>query len=227
MLFNKLRPTSSIYSGLQQTWRCYSGQVTRPLQSEAAAATAEATQATAAGGAGGNVEQRYAKSLRWLHWIIGGGTLFCFGTVQAAQRTKGETKGNLMSAHKSMGLLLGMVVPARIAIRLSTKIPPHLPGAKWEQMAGSASHGLLYAAMVVMPASGIAMGYFGGKGLPFFGAHIPGSSTPNGAIAKNAFKIHKNAGQAFEYFTPIHIGAAGYHAAKGQAIFTRVNPFAP
>jgi cytochrome b561 len=28
--------------------------------------------------------------------------------------------------------------------------------------------------MIIMPASGIAMGYYGGKGLPFFGTTIPG-----------------------------------------------------
>lgn len=43
-----------------------------------------------------------------------------------------------------------------------------------------------------MPTSGIAMGYFGGKGLPFFGfGTIPGAASPNGAIAGQAFKIHK------------------------------------
>lgn len=28
--------------------------------------------------------------------------------------------------------------------------------------------------MIIMPASGIAMGYYGGKGLPFFGTTFPG-----------------------------------------------------
>jgi cytochrome b561 len=31
-----------------------------------------------------------------------------------------------------------------------------------------------YGFMVIMPASGITMGYYGGKGLPFFGTTIPG-----------------------------------------------------
>ena len=51
------------------------------------------------------------------------------------------------------------------------------------------SHGLLYAALVILPGTGIAMGYFSGKGLPFFGATIPGAAVPNGAIAKQAFKV--------------------------------------
>jgi hypothetical protein len=44
------------------------------------------------------------------------------------------------------------------------------------------------------------MGYFGGKGLPFFEfGTIPGAATPNGAIAGQAFKIHK---QVPFYFVP-------------------------
>lgn len=44
--------------------------------------------------------------------------------------------------------------------------------------------------MVIMPASGIAMGYYGGKGLPFFGTTIPGivkteeNKQSSGEIAK-------------------------------------------
>jgi hypothetical protein len=42
--------------------------------------------------------------------------------------------------------------------------------------------------MTVMPATGIAMGYFGGKGLPFFVTTLPGAanSKADGAIAKQA-----------------------------------------
>ena len=49
------------------------------------------------------------------------------------------------------------------------------------------------------------MGYYGGKGIPFYGYYtIPGAETPNGSIAKNAFKYHKLVGQAFESLIPIH-----------------------
>jgi cytochrome b561 len=46
-------------------------------------------------------------------------------------------------------------------------------------------HYALYGFMIVMPASGIAMGYYGGKGLPFFTTTIAGAKEVNGEIAKN------------------------------------------
>ncbi len=58
----------------------------------------------------------------------------------------------------------------------------------------------------------MVMGYFGGKGIPFFGFHIPGAAEPIPSIAKNSFWLHGWVGFAMEYLIPIHIGAVGYHA---------------
>jgi len=39
-------------------------------------------------------------------------------------------------------------------------------------------------------------------------------------------QVHKLAGQAFEYLVPLHVGAVGLHAVKGQNILSRLAPFA-
>jgi cytochrome b561 len=54
-----------------------------------------------------------------------------------------------------------------------------------EHALSTAMHYALYGFMIVMPASGIAMGYYGGKGLPFFTTTIAGAKEVNGEIAKN------------------------------------------
>ena len=56
--------------------------------------------------------------------------------------------------------------------------------APWENVLAKAGHYGLYAFMTIMPATGIAMGYYGGKGLPFFYTTIPGAAKANGNIAK-------------------------------------------
>eukprot|EP00954_Amorphochlora_amoebiformis_P026487 1379528-Amorphochlora_amoeboformis.AAC.1 len=80
----------------------------------------------------------------------------------------------------------------------------------------SASHGIMYFFLVAMPVTGIAMGYYGGRGLPFFGYKIPGiakekRSKDTKKIAGNAYKIHKKLGPYFEYISALHVGATGYH----------------
>uniref|UniRef100_A0A7R9YFG3 Cytochrome b561 bacterial/Ni-hydrogenase domain-containing protein n=2 Tax=Pinguiococcus pyrenoidosus TaxID=172671 RepID=A0A7R9YFG3_9STRA len=140
-----------------------------------------------------------------------------------------KLKGTYMRLHKSWGLVVaGLVVP-RILLRVVSKVPAHLPGNALEKLGGTLSHLYLYAMLVFMPASGIAMGYYGGKGLPFFGYKIPGAGPEqkNGSIAKNAYLSHKKLGQVFEYFVPIHVGAVGYHhLIKGHNALRRINPFA-
>jgi len=110
-----------------------------------------------------------------------------------------------------------------------------LGSSQLEHRAGRAGHALLYAFMAIMPVTGIAMGLYGGKGLPFFGTTLGGFSVPAdddgtlkkryGSIAKRSFQVHKQVGTYGKYLVPVHVGAAFYHAGRGQAIFRRINPF--
>jgi len=152
------------------------------------------------------------------------------GTVKMAQWTEDkEKKAKYMHIHKSLALIVLSALPIRAAIRLGSRVPGPVPGAnKLEQLGGRLNHYALYGSLTVLPVSGVLMGYYGGKGLPFFNYHIDGASKENQkpAVAKQAFKIHKTVGQVFTYLIPLHIGAAGWHAMRGHPIFTRVNPFA-
>ena len=76
--------------------------------------------------------------------------------------------------------------------------------------------------MTAMPVSGFIMGYYGGRGLPFFGYTIPGASKRDGKLAGRAFKLHKQLGWYYEMFVPLHVGAVGMHALKGQNIMRRM-----
>ena len=133
-----------------------------------------------------------------------------------------------MFIHKSLGTLAGLLLAPRLITRLATsaKLPAHVPGAQWEIWAGHLSHAALYGFTIVMPVTGIAMGYFGGKGLPFFVTTIPGAEKANGGIAKQAFGIHKQAGQLLEYLIPVHVGAVGFQLiVKGRNILPRMIGF--
>jgi len=171
----------------------------------------------------------YTRTAGFFHWLVAFPLIGCIGTVLKAQAAPKEDKGKWMFRHKSLGLLTGCLVAPRFAYRLlnrSSYNVRHLQGnAEWENTAGTLSHYALYGFMLIMPATGIAMGYYGGKGLPAFYTTIPGAATPNGAIAKQAFSVHKQVGTYGKYLVPLHVGASGWHWARGQSIFTRINPF--
>ena len=171
------------------------------------------------------LEQQYARPLQALHWLIAGGTVGPFAFVQLAMnlpKEQAEDKGRFMMLHKSLGLtVLALSVP-RLALRLTTKIPAAVPGSQIEQVAAKVGHLVMYGFMTAMPVSGFIMGYYGGKGLPFFGVTIPGASKRDGKLAGRAFKLHKQLGWYYEMFVPLHVGAVGVHALKGQNILRRM-----
>eukprot|EP00798_Chlamydomonas_sp_ICE-L_P000359 gene359-1749_t len=143
----------------------------------------------------------YSKPTAWVHWLMGAGILGCFGAVQGAMWTKDtKLKGELMIIHNSTGLgvaalllprialgstglgVAALVLP-RIALAVMAKRPGGLPGSPpWEHMIAGATHYAMYAFMIAMPVSGIAMGFYGGKGMPFYGYFtIPGAEPPKEA----------------------------------------------
>jgi cytochrome b561 len=77
-------------------------------------------------------------------------------------------------------VIAGALLIPRVLLRLATKVPPHLPlhspfGSGVDRFLVNAGHTALYGALFFMPLSGFAMGYFGGKGVPFYGLFtIPG-----------------------------------------------------
>ena len=177
----------------------------------------------------------YSLTASWFHWMVAFPMIASIGAVLKAQSAPKEEKGMWMHRHKSMGLLTGMIVAPRFAYRLLSRSKYNVRdvqgSAAWESTAGKATHYALYAFMTVMPATGIAMGYYGGKGLPFFATTFPGivkteeNKARTGEIAKQAFKIHKTMGVYGKYLVPLHVGAAFKHYFAGQTIFARINPF--
>jgi cytochrome b561 len=171
----------------------------------------------------------YANGVKFMHWAMGGAVIGCVACVQLAQNTpkgQGKTKGQYMFLHKSFGTLAaGLLVP-RLAVRLATKAPPAFSKVAWQKALGMASHAAMYGFLIVMPVTGVAMGYYGGKGLPFFWTTLPGAENKDGKTAGQAFKLHKQFGWYMEMLLLGHIGAAGYHTAMGHKILPRILPMA-
>lgn len=153
----------------------------------------------------------------------------CIGSVLKAQQAPKEEKGKWMHRHKSLGLLTGMIVAPRFGYRILARssgyrVQDMVGNSALENVAGKMTHYFLYFFMTAMPATGIAMGLYGGKGLPFFGTHIAGFEKTNGSIAKKSFQIHKQLGTYGKFVVPLHASAAFLHFFRGQTIFARINP---
>ena len=177
-----------------------------------------------------SAHKAYTVVASYYHWLVAAPLMGSVASVLICQQSPKEEKGKWMHRHKSLGLLTGIVVAPRLGYRILAsaryRAAGHPPDTgPIEGKLADVSHIALYGFMTLMPATGIAMGYYGGKGLPFFWTTLDGSAVPNGAIAKQAFSIHKTAGTYGKFLIPIHVGGAMKHSLSGTAIWSRVNPF--
>ena len=168
--------------------------------------------------------EAYPTAMKAIHWGMATGLGGCVMFVKIAQsyNFKGNTaedKANIgyyMRLHKTFGLMMAFLILPRLLVRRGSTLPAPVVGAAWEHLLAKIGHYSLYGFMLFLPVTGITMGIFGGKGLPFFSYTIPGLSKPVPSVAKLAFKTHTSAGKIFPYVAATHVGAVGYHrAAQG------------
>ena len=88
---------------------------------------------------------RYARSLSIIHWTMAAGVLSGFALIEVKKRQPKDSAliGPLMHWHKSIGLLMGGFIAARIGLRFMTKLPPSLEAPQWMRLAADASHATL------------------------------------------------------------------------------------
>lgn len=93
---------------------------------------------------------------RLLHWLMAALILAQFaGGWIADQLERSPAKADLMTAHKSLGISILMLLLLRAAWRWTHAAPPPLPGAlAWEKTLARWSHFLLYVLMAAVPLSG-------------------------------------------------------------------------
>ena len=116
------------------------------------------------------------------------------------QQAPKEDKGYWMYTHKSLGLLTAIVVAPRIVYRVYNRVAYKVEEVQGssaiETIASKVVHYGLYAFMIIMPATGVAMGYYGGKGLPFFYTTFSSPVPADDAQKKTYGDIAKNVSSA-------------------------------
>ena len=213
------------------------------LSTSAPRLTSEGDGASSSSSSSSQGVQRYPKGLAWFHWFGAAGICFLMGSAFVAGRIKKDDpattkeqkkfRDDLMHLHESVGLLMFAMIIPRIGLRLmGPKVPPPLPVPGWQQMASKVTHGLLYGAMVFMPVSGLAFGYFSCWGVPFFKWYVPGAPKEKygdtyKALEKFFYENHHNVGHYLTYYIfPIHIAAVLFNTfVRKNGILGRMNPF--
>lgn len=166
--------------------------------------------------------------VKFFHWLL---AVLIFIQIAlgwlAVSWRMSPTKLDLFVWHKSMGVLILVLVVLRLAWRLASPTPPLPAGMPaWERFAARASHVLLYVLIAALPLSGWVVQ--SASGLPFrifWQWPLPAIVATDKATSEAAALVHFSLGIALAVLLVVHIGAAlRHHYIKRNDVLTRMLP---
>lgn len=172
---------------------------------------------------------RYGATQRALHWITVLLVLpmIAAGFVMVQNGLSRGVQDTLYIFHKNTGVVVFCLVVLRILWRLTHSGPPapsFLP--LWQQRIASATHGLLYVLVLLMPVSGyirVRAGNFPIEGLDSLG--LPHLVPRSEALATAASGLHMAGALALTLLIAMHAGAALHHLViRRDGIWSRMWP---
>ena len=156
---------------------------------------------------------RYAAPARLLHWLMAVLIPAMLALGWYMMEVEDEPGSELyFSLHKSLGLLLLMLLAARAAWRLGHRpadLPPSVPF--WQARLSRLGHGLLYLGMLLVPATGLAGALLSKSGAAFFGLALPRWFAPDHALAEQWFGLHELAAWTLAGLVVLHVLAGLKH----------------
>lgn len=139
--------------------------------------------------------QKYALSSRILHWTMAAVIIFLLGLgIYMAEFLNKESPNRMeiYNLHKSLGVLVLLLVAVRIINRFIKKAPA-LPKnmVKIEKIASHIVHAALYILMILVPLSGYLMSNSFGYPVHFFTFEMPFLIGTNFEIGKIFAETHE------------------------------------
>lgn len=136
-----------------------------------------------------------------------------------------DLTNNLYSSHKLIGIIIFLVVLARLAYRLMHGAPADEPTLEWWHKAASHfNHWGLYLLLLATPIAGY-IGISQYPALNIFGIPLPGIVAADQDAAGRTFMIHFWLALVLVAFVAIHVAAALYHyVIRKDNVLTRMLP---
>lgn len=123
-----------------------------------------------------STSDKYTIPMRLMHWVFAVLILSIIGVgwYMVGLDKSVSYKYDLYHLHKSFGVLVLLLLVARLVIRWMSRIPPAPKSIPLlQQRLGKLAHVLLYLFMFVVPASGYLMSNAGGRDVPLFNLVMP------------------------------------------------------
>jgi cytochrome b561 len=170
----------------------------------------------------------WSLSQRLLHWttavLVIGGFVLAFVMVALPLRDL-LLKFTLYQAHKSVGLLVLLMVLARLLLRLSRGRPAPEAMARWQQRAAGLGHGALYLLLLAVPVLGYCVASTASLRIPtrFLGlVALPDPFGPDPALFAVLRPLHRGLAIALVALAAGHAAMAVYHHLRRGTVLRRM-----
>jgi cytochrome b561 len=161
-----------------------------------------------------NTSHTYGAVAKFLHWSIVILIIAQYVMAEAAEELpNGLAKLEMVTRHKSFGMLVLVLALARIGWKLANRgLPPPVPMPAPQRIAAAASHGLLYLLLLAQPISGWMMSSAANYPVTFFGLfQWPALVGANHDLHEALEEVHEFLFQALVVIAVVHALAALYH----------------
>lgn len=158
--------------------------------------------------------RKFAPVMIWLHWIVAALMIVTvvYGLVSAYADTAELTQSTML-VHQSVGTVIFILTFARLAARFTRRTPPLPPTMpKYQVVAASITHILLYVSLIAFPVTGYLSLASRGRAVSMFGLFdlprlVPRSLSTSAA----ATDLHVYAQWALYGLVALHVVAALHH----------------
>jgi cytochrome b561 len=176
----------------------------------------------------GTRTDHYPASSKLLHWLVA----ICVLTtapvaIAMTLVAEGPTQDALYNFHKSLGILIFILMTLRLINRLAVGAPIADPGIEpWQKAVSAAVHTSFYVLLIAMPIVGYIANSAYGAPTPFFGLlELPPIVEKNEALSTPLFAIHRWVGWLLIILVLTHVSAALYHHfIRGDNVLQRMLP---
>ena len=175
-----------------------------------------------------NTTEAYGSLAKFLHWSI---VLLIiaqyFLAEWADELPDGIEKLQLISRHKSVGMLVLLLVLARIGWKVMNRGTPRPIGDPWQRKAAAAGHGLLYLLILAQPISGWLMSSAANYPVTLFGwFQFPALVAPDHDLHEGLEELHEALFTILAIVALVHAAAAIYHHFwMKDGVLRRMLPF--
>lgn len=156
----------------------------------------------------------YPLPARVLHWVMALCVLAVIplGLAMGAAEP-GPLQNTLFDLHRSMGVLILVLIVLRFVNRLAGGVPKTYSDVPaWQRIAARIVHDLLYLLLLVEPLLGwIATSAYGATIRVFWLFDLPAITAKNEPLSEALFEVHETLAWVIVALVVVHIAAALYH----------------